>query len=145
MMYIVAGGVVSRGLSSYRDLLVRPNVSRIVAWSLVARMPMGMLGLGLVLLVRGSGRSYADVGLVAAADALAIAAGAPVAGRLIDRQRPAAVLVVYGLIFPAALLALVALATSGAPLPALMAAAAVAGATLPPVAPTIRMLWPSLA
>jgi len=141
----MAGGVVSRGLSSYRELLFRPSVGRIVTWSLVARLPMGMLGLGLVLLVRGSGRSYADVGLVAAADALAVAVGSPVGGRLIDRRRPAAVLAVYGLAFPAALLALVVLTTSGAPLPALLVAAAAAGATLPPVAPTIRMLWPSLA
>jgi MFS family permease len=145
MMTAVAGKTLTSGLRSYRDLLAQPGVGRLVAWGLVARLPTGMLALGVVLLVRGTGRSYADAGLVSAFQALTFAAGAPAAGRLIDRRRPAAVLIGYGVAFPVALVALIEVARSGAPLWALLVAAGAAGATQPPVAPTIRMLWPSLA
>jgi predicted MFS family arabinose efflux permease len=140
----VAGTTLTSGLRSYRDLLAQPGVGRLVAWGLVARLPTGMLALGVVLLVRGTGRSYADAGLVSAFAAMTFAAGAPAAGRLIDRRRPAAVLIGYGIAFPVALVVLVEVARSGAPLWALLVAAGAVGATQPPVAPTIRMLWPSL-
>jgi MFS family permease len=135
---------LTSGLRSYRDLLAQPGVGRLVAWGLVARLPTGMLALGVVLLVRGTGRSYADAGLVSAFEALTFAAGAPPAGRLIDRRRPATVLIGYGTVYPVALVMLVVAARSEAPLWALLVAAGAAGATQPPVAPTIRMLWPSL-
>ena len=57
---------VTRGLRSYRDLLAQPGAAGLVAWGLLARMPIGMIGLAQVLLIRGSGESYADAGLVAA-------------------------------------------------------------------------------
>jgi predicted MFS family arabinose efflux permease len=144
MMPAVAGTTLTRGLRSYRDLLAQPGVGPLVGWGLLARLPAGMLALGLVLLVRGAGRSYADAGLVSAVEALAFATGAPVAGRLIDRRRPAAVLIAYGIAYPAALVVLVQLARSGVPMWVLMASAVVVGLTQPPVASTIRMLWPSL-
>jgi predicted MFS family arabinose efflux permease len=144
MMLAVAGTTMTRGLRSYRDLLAQPDVGPLVGWGLLARLPAGMLALGLVLLVRGMGRSYADAGLVSAVEALAFAVGAPIAGRLVDRRRPAAVLVAYGIAYPATLLVLVELARSGAPMWALMGSAVVVGLAQPPVASTIRMLWPSL-
>jgi MFS family permease len=135
---------LTRGLRDYRGLLAQPGVGRLVAWGLIARAPTGMLALGLVLLVRGSGGSYADAGIVSAAEALAYAAGAPVAGRLIDRRSPLVVLAAYGIAFPCALGVLVTLALHASALWTLVAAAAVAGSVQPPIAPTVRMLWPSL-
>jgi MFS family permease len=140
----VAGSTLTEGLRGYRDLLVAADVRRVIAWGLVARLPIGMTGLALVLLVRGAGGSYADAGIVSAAEALAAAAGAPVAGRLVDRRPPATVLAGYGVAFPLALLLLVLLAWRDAPLGALIAAAALGGFAFPPVGPTVRMLWPSL-
>jgi len=135
---------VTRGLRSYRDLLAQPGAAGLVAWGLLARMPIGMIGLAQVLLMRGSGESYADAGLVAAGGAVAYAVGAPVAGRLIDRRRPFVVLIAYGVVYPAALALLVVLATSDAPLWSLVVVSMASGASQPPVAPTVRMLWSSL-
>lgn len=140
----VAGLTITDGLRGYRDLLAQPGVARMVLWGLLARAPVGMVALALVLLLRGEGRSYADAGIVSGADALAFSLGAPVAGRLIDRRRPALVLVGYGLAFPSALLVLMALALADAPLWLLIAASAVSGLVFPPISSTVRMLWPSL-
>ncbi len=93
----VASSTVTSGIRSYRELLGVPAVARVVLWGLLARMPVGMVALALILLVRGTGGSYADAGIVSAAEAIAAAAGAPIAGRLVDRRRPVAVLVGYGL------------------------------------------------
>ena len=134
---------ITRGIRSYGDLLAQPDAAGLVGWGLLARMPIGMIGLAQVLLVRGSGESYADAGLVAAGGAVAYAVGAPVAGRLVDRRRPFTVLIWYGVVYPAALALLVVLAATDRrcgrwwsrrwrPVPQ------------PPIAPTVRMLWPSL-
>lgn len=144
MIHTVEGSALTSGLRGYRDLLRVPAVARLVAWGLLARLPVGMLSLALILLIRGHGGSYADAGAVTAAQALAMAAAAPLSGRLIDRGRPAVVLVAYGAAFAAGCGLLVALTTAGAPLAALAVAAALAGATLPPVSPTVRKLWPTL-
>jgi predicted MFS family arabinose efflux permease len=135
---------MTRGLRSYRDLLAQPGAAGLVAWGLLARMPIGMIGLAQVLLMRGSGESYADAGLVSAGGAVAYAVGAPVAGRLVDRRRPFVVLIAYGVAYPAALALLVVLAASDAPLWSLVVVSMASGASQPPVAPTVRMLWSSL-
>ena len=53
---------VTRGLRSYRDLLAQPGAAGLVAWGLLARMPIGMIGLAQVLLIRGSGRAMPTPG-----------------------------------------------------------------------------------
>ncbi|HEY0389137.1 MAG TPA: MFS transporter [Gaiellales bacterium] len=140
----MAGSTITRGLRGYRDLLVEPGVARVVGWGLIARAPIGMVALAMVLLLRGEGRSYADAGLVSAAEAVAFAVASPISGRLIDRRTPALVLAAYGIAFPVALVAVMGLVVSNAPLWAIMGAAACAGIVFPPIAPTVRMLWPSL-
>jgi predicted MFS family arabinose efflux permease len=140
----MAGSTITRGLRGYRDLLVEPGVARVVGWGLIARAPVGMVALAMVLLLRGEGRSYADAGLVSASEAMAAAVASPLGGRLIDRHRPALVLAGYGMAFPAALLVTMWLVIADAPLAAVMVAAACAGAAFPPIAPTVRMLWPSM-
>ncbi len=143
-MQHVSGSTLTTGLRNYRELLAPPAVSRLVGSGLIARLPIGMTALAFILLIRAEGGSYADAGIVSAAEAIAAAAGAPVAGRLVDRRTPATVLFGYGCLFPASLALLLVLAWSSAPLAALALAAAAAGFTLPPIGPTVRMLWPSM-
>ena len=139
------GASESAGLRAYGELLSIGDVRQVVSWGLIGRLPIGMSALALVLLVRGEGGSYAAAGVVSAAFALASGAGAPVGGRLVDRHRATVVLTVYAAAFGVALLALAGLAHAGAPLLILIGAAAVAGFAAPPIAPTVRTMWPLIA
>jgi MFS family permease len=132
------------GVRSYRELLAGSEARRVISWGLLARMPMGMASLALVLLVRGEGGSYATAGIVTGTYAVASGAGAVVGGRLVDRRRPAGLLICYAIAYGVALAALLALARARAPETALVAAALLAGLLAPPVGPTIRMMWPGM-
>jgi predicted MFS family arabinose efflux permease len=132
------------GVRSYRELLAGHEARRVVSWGLLARMPMGMSSLALVLLVRGEGGSYATAGIVSGTYAVASGVGAVVGGRLVDRRRPARVLIAYGLAYGLALAALLALAHARAPVATLVAGAVLAGLAAPPIGPTIRMMWPAM-
>jgi MFS family permease len=141
---VVAVSEQSAGLRRYADVFAVPGVARIVAAGVVARIPMGMTPLATVLLVRGEGRSYAAAGLVAAATSVATAIGWPLWGRIVDRTGQARVLLSLAFAYPAALLALAAFASIGAPLLVLVACAAASGLTNAPIGACMRALWPSL-
>jgi predicted MFS family arabinose efflux permease len=107
-------------------------------------MPMGMSALALVLLVRSEGGSYATAGIVSGAYAVASGAGAVIGGRLVDRRPPAPVVIAYATAYGAALAALLALAHARVAEGMLVAATVVAGLLMPPIGPTIRMMWPAM-
>jgi MFS family permease len=134
----------SAGLRRYSDVLAAPGVARVVCAALLGRLPIGMAPLATVLLLRGEGRSYAVAGVVVAGGSLASAIGWPLWGRLVDRVGLVRVLVPLGIVYPAALAALALLATQAAPVAALIACSALAGATLPPLGACMRAIWPSL-
>jgi MFS family permease len=134
----------SAGLRRYADVLGAPGVGWVVCAALLGRLPSGMAPLATVLLLRGEGRSYAVAGVVVAASSLASAVGWPLWGRLVDRVGQAEVLLPLGVIYPSAFAGLALLATHGAPVVALAACSALAGATLPPLGACMRALWPSL-
>jgi MFS family permease len=134
----------SAGLRRYGDVLRAPGVGRVVGAALLGRLPTGMAPLATVLLLRGEGRSYAVAGVVVAASSIASAVGWPLWGRLVDRVGQARVLLPLGVAYPAAFAGLALLATQGAPVIALAACSALAGATLPPLGACMRALWPSL-
>ena len=132
------------GAGRYVALLRAPHVGALLGWGMVARLPLGMTPLALLLVVRGEGGSYAAAGAVAAAYAVALGAGAPIAGRQVDRRGQAHVLVPRAIVHPCLLATVGGLALIGVPTLALAAAAAAAGATFPPVASSVRTLLPSL-
>lgn len=132
------------GVRSYRELFAGHEARRVISWGLLARMPMGMASLAFVLLVRGEGGSYTTAGIVSGAYTVAAGAGAVVGGRLVDRRRPAPVLMAYGIAYGIALAGLLGLAHARSPEAALIAGALVAGALAPPIGPTIRMMWPEM-
>ena len=103
-----------------------------------------MVPLGLIFLARGEGVGYAAAGVVAAAYGLALAVGAPIAGRLVDRRGAHRILLRRAFAYPSLLGVVVVLAVVDAPIAAIGAAAAAAGAAIPPIAPTVRTVWPRL-
>jgi MFS family permease len=115
-----------------------------MAVALVARLPIGIDSLAIVLFMRDRTGSYAGAGLVAAAFALGGGAGAPLSGRLVDRFGQSRVLPRVALVHAGGLGALVALALLGAPLALLVPAAIVAGLAIPPISATLRPLWPAM-
>jgi predicted MFS family arabinose efflux permease len=128
----------------YMRVLAQRQVARTVLPYLIARLPASMILLALLLFIRGSSGSFVTAGGVSAAFALAVAVTAPVLGRLVDGRGQTGVLVVTGVLHPAALLLLLISSSQGAPSPVVLAAAAAAGATLPPMSACMRSLWPAL-
>ena len=72
-------------LSTYREILSRPGALLFSATALVARLPISMVGLGIVLLVSATTGSYGIAGAVSAAYLVANAVFAVIQGRLLDR------------------------------------------------------------
>jgi MFS family permease len=128
----------------FRRVLGAPHVRLLLVASLLARMPYGILGLATVLFVHDLTGSFASAGAVSAAYAISAGLALPVLGRVIDRRGQTRVLVAAAAIHGAGNVALVVLGVSGAPVWALAVAAAVAGAAVPPISPSLRGLWPTL-
>ena len=144
MIDLVTEAVPPLGLARYGALFRVPHVRRLVLSGMLARLPMGMIGLALLLLVRENGGSYAAAGLVSGGYFVATAIGAPIAGRRVDRRGQARILFARGVIFPALLAGVCALALFDAPLALVGAAAAAAGALMPPIGASLRSLWPRM-
>ena len=125
------------------SVLRAPGVLRLFGASCVARLPMGALGLLLVLHTQATTGSYGRGGLAAGAYALALGVSNPLLARLVDRRGQTVVLRTGALVSAAAITTLAAL-PAGAPFGATLAAALVAGAAQPPVGACMRALWPSL-
>jgi MFS family permease len=136
--------VPTLGLARYGALFRVPHVRRLVLSGMLARLPMGMIGLALLLLVRERGGTYAAAGMVSGGYFVATAVGAPIAGRLVDRRGQARILLTRAVIFPALLLAVCLLALLDAPLALVGVVAAAAGALMPPVGASLRALWPRI-
>jgi MFS family permease len=130
-------------LSRYAGVLRAPHVRALVSASIVARIPIGMVGLALVLFVENVKGSYAPAGAVTAAFALSSALIAAAEGRLIDRRGQTVVLLAAASVSAAAFVALVVLGLRGAPTGVLIGCAVLSG-TMPPVSACLRPLWPSL-
>jgi predicted MFS family arabinose efflux permease len=126
-----------------RDVLRAPGALTLFLASCVARLPMGALGLLLVLHTQQLTGSYAKGGLASGAYAIALAVSNPALARIVDRRGQTLVLRIGA---PLAAAAIVVLATlpAKAPLGAILAAAAAAGACQPPVGACMRALWPVL-
>src|ERR1700730_10017391 len=72
-------------LAGYSGLLRRSEVRRLVAGSMIARLPTAMLPLAILLLVNARMGSLAAAGLVVGAFSVGRAAMSPVVGAQVDR------------------------------------------------------------
>jgi MFS family permease len=124
-------------LKRYATLLAEPDLRRTFAFSVLGRLPIGLTGLAILLLVQISSGSFVRGGAAAACYVVGLAAVAPFLGRAIDRLGPRGILLATGVLFPSALVALVAAVEHGATVLALVLAGA-AGASFPPITVCVR-------
>lgn len=110
---------------------------------MIARLPMGALGLLLILHTHALTGSYARGGLAAGVNALALGISNPILARVIDRRGQTLVLRI-GAPVAAAAIAAIALAPDSAPTALIILFAAVSGAAQPPIGSCMRALWPTL-
>jgi MFS family permease len=120
-----------------------PGTLRVLASSIIARLPLPMLGIGVLVHARQLTGSFAAAGLVAGSYAIATGVGGPLLGRLVDRRGQTAVLLVSAAA-SAALLAVLAVLPDGAALWLLIVLAAGTGLATPPAGASVRALLPAL-
>lgn len=128
-------------LTSYRLILGVPGSALFSATGLVARLPISMVSLGIVLLVSAATGSYGLAGSVSAAYLLANGGFAILQGRLLDRLGQARVLTVVALVFGTTLGLLMWSVQAGWPVLLSYLLAAASGATLPAVGSCVRARW----
>ncbi|MDR2348345.1 MAG: hypothetical protein LBD90_07005 [Bifidobacteriaceae bacterium] len=73
-------------MRAYLDALRARGAKRFVAAGLVARFPAAMIAIGVTMMISALYGEYALAGVVTAVYTIALAVGAPIVGRLIDRH-----------------------------------------------------------
>lgn len=134
----------SQGLAAYRRVLAAPHVRPLVTFALLARMPIGMGAVAIILFIHGQTGSFGIAGGVAGAYTIGLGITGPSVARFIDRHGSRFVIVPGALLVMAAMLALVALGEAGAGTVPLVAAGFLAGAGSTPVGGIFRQRWPEL-
>lgn len=107
---------MAAGFGAYRQVLGSAEARAFTTAGFVARLPMSMTGLGLVLLISITSGSYGRAGLVTAVATVTTALAAPAWGRLIDRVGQASILVIAALIYNVSVGALITTVLLGSPL-----------------------------
>jgi MFS family permease len=78
----------SASLSDYRKALTTPGATLPALASALARLPVAMIGLALLLYVQRATDSFAIAGLTSAAALIGVSVGSVVQGRIMDRLGP---------------------------------------------------------
>lgn len=129
-------------LDRYRDLFRVPAIHATLLASIPGRLPIGIAGFAILLMVQNRSGSFITAGVASALYVLGLASVAPLVGRAIDRIGPLPVLRLCAVVYPAMLAALVALVSFKAHAAAVALCAYVAGAALPPITICMRTLYP---
>lgn len=130
--------------SKYSEIFRVPGARRFFVACFIGRIPISMVGLGIVLVVTAATGRYATAGEVAATGSLCFAFAAPRLGRLIDRAGQRRVLRPLSAAFVASSAAFIACAQLRAPLWTLFVTGALFSATMPSFGSMVRSRWSSL-
>jgi MFS family permease len=126
------------------DILRSPYVGALVASALLARLPIGINALAIVLYLREQTGSFAIAGVVSGMLAAGSGVGAPIQGRLVDRIGARRVLLPLAVVHALSLGAIVAFAELDAPTLVLVLCGFVAGFAIPPTSSVLRSMWTDL-
>ncbi|HEY0216684.1 MAG TPA: MFS transporter [Cellulomonas sp.] len=125
----------------YRRVLSRPGALAFSSAGVIARLPMSMVGIGIVLMIESLHGSYGLAGSVSAVYVLAQAVCSPQLARLVDQHGQARVMRPAVSISATALVALVLCAVLDAPVPTLYLCAIGVGATVGSFGALVRARW----
>lgn len=128
-------------LRPYRAILTLPGTLRFSAAGLVARLPMSMLAVGIILMVSETTGTYGLAGAVAAVFALVQALTSPLIARLVDRHGQLRAGAPVAAVNVVSIAGLVLAAVTGAPTWVLFVAAAIAGGTVGSIGSLVRTRW----
>lgn len=134
----------NRGRGQWARVVSAPQVSALAAASVVARLPFGMVGIGLVIFVHARTGSFGIAGLITGCYTLAFALAGPLLGRLVDRRGPLPVLGPASVVCAAGLVGTVAIGNGAATTLPLALSGALSGASIPPISGVLRRTWPAL-
>jgi MFS family permease len=134
----------SARLSDYRAALTTPGAGVPAIFSVLARMPIAMVGLSLLLYVQRETGSFAIAGLVSAGSLVGVAAGAVIQGRIMDRRGPTGPLLVTTGLFVVAVVGVVLAVETGRPTAVIVLLGGTVGFTEPMVGSASRALWAHL-
>src|SRR5215212_8434323 len=98
--------MINAAVARYAAFFRLPDVTRLLAMAVLARMPLGTVTLALLLHVRALTDSFAAAGAAVGSYLAASAVSAPIIGRWIDRRGARPALILTGTISPATLLLL---------------------------------------
>jgi MFS family permease len=126
---------------NYIRFIRQPDVARLLVVAFLSRMPIGMVGFAMVMFLRESLGNFALAGSAVGINFVAMAAVAPIVGRLIDRFGPRVPLVVTGIVQPLALAAVLVSAKLQLSFTVVAAAAATAGMFASPITTLTRTAW----
>ncbi|WP_433578399.1 MFS transporter [Nocardia brasiliensis] len=130
-------------VAAYRELFRSPGATALTTAGLLARMPLSMVGIGLITMMSQTSGSYALAGALAATYAVSTALAAPQISRLVDRLGQRRVIPVAALLSTIALAALLLTSALHGPDWLLFALAAAAG-TAPSAPALVRARWTEL-
>ncbi len=125
-------------LARYGVLLAEREVRQVYLVSLLGRLPIGITGLAVLILVQSATGSFAEGGVASGCYVAGLAAVAPLVGRQIDRYGPTYLLLASAIVFPTALALLAGTVRQGGPTWLTWAAAVGAGASFPPITVCMR-------
>ena len=125
----------------YLEILRRPGAARFTSAAFVARLPISMVALGIVLMVSELRGSYALAGILAAAYTVSSALLSPLGSRAVDRWGQMRVVRILVTVHALSLLMLAWATVGGAASLLLLALAIAAGSTQPATGALVRARW----
>lgn len=131
-------------LESYRRVFAHRGAAAFSAAGLLARLPIAMMTLGIVLLVSSTSGSYSLAGQISAAYVIGNAVVALIQGRLADRFGQTIVLYVDAVLFALFTGLLVHSIMAGWAMPWPAVWAALTGASMPQIGSMVRARWTNL-
>ncbi|HEY7042231.1 MAG TPA: MFS transporter, partial [Nocardioidaceae bacterium] len=120
-------------LTPYRKVLSVPGALAFTSAGFLARLPISMATLGIVLLVVGETGSYGQAGAVSAAFIIGEGCAAPLLARVIDRFGQGEIVLPAALVYGTGLVLLTVSVRADAPKPVTLVCALVTGASYPPI------------